>query len=101
MKRKGTRQEAEASRCPHFNSLRTTTAREHQRRRLRSELEIDSVSTLEAREHLNVMQPDGRVMELRSLGYRIATSWSFEPDPWGRPHRVGRNVLMQHARGAA
>jgi hypothetical protein len=77
------------------------TAREQQRRRLLAALEAGPVSTLEARERLNVMHPGGRVMELRALGYRIVTAWSFEADAWGRPHRVGRYVLMQHARGAA
>lgn len=77
------------------------TAREQQRRRLLAALEAGPVSTLEARERLNVMHPGGRVMELRALGYRIVTAWSLEPDAWGRPHRVGRYVLMQHAQGAA
>jgi len=77
------------------------TSREQQRRRLLAALEAGPVSTLEARERLNVMHPGGRVLELRALGYRIVTAWSFEPDAWGRPHRVGRYVLMQHARGAA
>lgn len=77
------------------------TAREQQRRRLLAALEVGPVSTLEARERLNVMHPAGRVMELRELGCKIVTAWAWEPDAWGRPHRVGRYVLMQHARGAA
>lgn len=83
------------------NHLLRATAREQQRRRLLAALEIGPVSTLEARERLNVMHPAGRVMELRELGYKIVTAWTWEPDAWGRPHRVGRYVLMQHARGAA
>lgn len=77
------------------------TAREQQRRRLLAALQSGPVSTLEARERLNVMHPAGRVMELRELGCKIVTTWTREPDAWGRLHRVGRYVLMQHARGAA
>lgn len=76
-------------------------AREQQRRLLLAALRSGPISTIEAREQLNVIHPAARVMELRADGHRIVTTWSFEPDAWGRPHRVARYVLMREAQGVA
>jgi len=83
-----------------MNTSTRDAAREQQQRRLLAALQVGPVSTLEARELLNVIHPAGRIMELRELGYRIVTTWSQELDAWGRDHRVARYVLMQHTRGA-
>ena len=53
-----------------------------------------SISTLEARHVIDVMHPAARVMELRKLGNDIQTIWSYEINPEGYLHRVGRYVLM-------
>lgn len=53
-----------------------------------------SLTTLEARHHLNVMHPAARVMELRKRGYNIVTNRREDADSQGRLHRVGEYVLM-------
>ncbi len=68
-----------------------------QRERLLDALRRGPVTTFRARGDLEVMHPGGRVMELRRMGHNIVTTWSTETSDYGRPHRVGRYVLMQEA----
>ena len=74
------------------------TAAAAQRQRLLEALKRGPVTTLEARESLNVYHPAARVLELRDAGNRIVTAWVTAPDAWGRPHRVARYVLTRSAR---
>lgn len=74
------------------------TAAVVQRRRLLQALRRGPVTTLEARERLNVYHPAARVLELREAGHRIVTAWETAHDAWGRPHRVARYVLTRLAR---
>lgn len=58
--------------------------------------ELGSITTAQAREHLDIMSPAPRIMELRKQGYLIDTV----PDSWtsdyGINHKgVARYVLMQ------
>lgn len=75
-----------------MNTLDTSTAA--QRARLLAHLRRDSLTTLEARERLNIMHPGGRVLELRRMGYPIVTVWTWDADHEGRLHRVARYALM-------
>lgn len=70
---------------------------ERQRRRLLAALRLGPVTTLDARERLHVIHSSARVLELRERGYRILTTWTHEPDAWGRPHRVARYALTRRA----
>ncbi|KDE41364.1 hypothetical protein ADINL_0044 [Nitrincola lacisaponensis] len=51
---------------------------------------IGHVSTIEARDELNIMHPAGRVMELRDAGFIIPMVWEWQDDHNGRPHKIGR-----------
>ena len=68
-----------------------------QRQRLLVGLRQSSVSTLEAREHLSILHPAGRVFELRHRGHAIVTHWVQEASGNGTVHRVGRYVLVPGA----
>ena len=73
-----------------------------QRARLLVALQIDSVTTYEAREHLNIMQPAARIIELRDQGHKILTLRERLPDSEGRLHpNSARYVLVELAREAA
>lgn len=61
-------------------------------------LRISPVTTLEARERLDVIHPAARVLELRERGHRITTTWVRASDAWGRAHRVARYVLQGSGR---
>ena len=75
------------------NSISTSLAA--QRARLLKHLrEVGTLTTLQAREQLNIMHPGGRVLELREAGHRITTTWTWDRDHEGRPHRVGRYALV-------
>jgi hypothetical protein len=74
----------------------TSTSRAAQRARLLAWLrERGTLTTIQARELLNVMHPAGRVFELRENGHNIVTVWTWANDHEGRAHRVGRYALLQ------
>lgn len=52
------------------------------------------ISTIQAREELDVMHPAGRVQELRNSGHNIKLVWSKEENAQGNSHRVGRYILF-------
>ena len=66
-----------------------------QRQRILDWLQRSSLTTLEAREKLDIMHPGGRCMELRRMGYNIQTVWTLEHSDAGGLHRVGRYILQQ------
>ena len=73
-------------------------ARADQGTRLFEALRRFPISTFEARKHLDVMHPAGRVHELRESGNRIDTHWASEPSDVGRPHRIAVYVLHEEVR---
>lgn len=53
------------------------------------------ITTIQARNEINVMHPGGRIYELRHQdGFNIQTLWSVEFTPDGLSHRVARYVLF-------
>lgn len=54
------------------------------------------ISTLEARNLLDILHPSGRIKELREQGYEITTIWSREQTAT-REHRVARYVLISES----
>lgn len=64
----------------------------HQRFRLMEALREGPVSTIYARQHLDVLHPAARVQELREEGHRIVTHWTDEEN-----HRVAKYVLLASA----
>lgn len=59
------------------------------------------LSTIEAREDLDVLRPAMRVLELRVQGHSILTLWPREETHCGRTHRVARYVLAPSTGGLA
>jgi len=64
----------------------TNTSADAQRYRLLAALCNQSVTTIDARQLLNVMHPAMRVRELRELGHNIVTRLLDIHDDRGRPH---------------
>lgn len=69
-------------------------SRAAQRHRLLNDLRRKSITTIYARDELNILHPPGRVRELRLMGYEIVTSWVWAKDHEGRGHRVGLYTLV-------
>jgi hypothetical protein len=66
-----------------------------QRIRLLAALRKHPVSTIHAREELDIMAPAPRVFELRhNRGFNILTNWKTEPTACGKNHRVAEYVLL-------
>ncbi len=66
---------------------------EAQRTRILEWLRSESLTTLQARKHLDIMSPAARVFELREQGFNIITHWTTE-DSGKAKHRVARYVLL-------
>jgi hypothetical protein len=58
-------------------------------------LEKNSITTSEAREHLDVMSPAARILQLKQAGYLIVTIWETWVSEYGIKHRIARYVLTQ------
>lgn len=72
--------------------LSANTANQHQR--LLDYLVLNhQITTLEARQKLDVMHPAARIQELREEGHNIITHRTIEDTPLGR-HRIARYVLL-------
>lgn len=57
--------------------------------------ESGSITTSEAREHLDIMSPAPRIMELKRAGYSIVTIWDNWTSDHNIKHRIARYVLTQ------
>lgn len=68
-------------------------SRSVQAARLLEALRLFPISTFEARKHLDVMHPAGRVQELREDGHEIETLRHSERSEVGRPHSIAVYVL--------
>lgn len=75
-----------------------TNSTEAQRKRLLGHLEFmgaDGVTTIQARELLDVMAPAPRIFELRhKLSLNIQTVWTWGINAQGMKHRTARYVLL-------
>lgn len=65
---------------------------EAQRTRILEWLRRESLTTLQARKHLDIMSPAARVFELREQGFNIITHRTYEAK-----HRVAQYVLLMGA----
>ncbi len=55
-------------------------------------LEKDSITTAQAREHLDIMSPAPRIMELKAAGYLIVTI----PDNWTSEHGINHKGIARY-----
>lgn len=90
--------EAKANQLVQIQRQYRGDSRESQRIRLLHALRLFPISTLEARKHLDIMHPAGRVQELRESGHEIATLWTCEQTDAGRVHRIGAYALVREER---
>ncbi len=66
-----------------------------QRQRLETALRLGPVSTIYARDELDIMMPAARIFELRyEVGVNIQTHWKMEQTSCGKNHRVAEYVLF-------
>ena len=79
--------------CPDRNE-NTAAA---QRGRVLAALKVRKITTLQARQEIDVLHPAARVMELRRAGHDIATEWTFDVNSEGHLHRVARYTLHAEA----
>lgn len=54
----------------------------------------NTLTTLQARQQLDVMHPAARVQELKSRGSKIVTVWTTDTTPEGKAHRVAKYVYQ-------
>lgn len=87
----------EASQQSHSNNT-TKTSFTAQRQRLLEALRHGPVTTIQARDELNVMHPAGRVNELRDQGHTIITEMQWLVDAAGRKHKAGKYFLIRGAK---
>ena len=81
----------------HKQSNANSTDTNAQRNRLIAALEeagSTGITTIEAREGLDIMMPAARVCELRKMGWDIATVWTTSENAQGHRHSNARYVLM-------
>jgi hypothetical protein len=63
--------------------------------RLEAEIRLHPVSTIYARDKLDILMPAARVFELRyERGLNIHTHWKTEQTASGKDHRVAEYVLL-------
>lgn len=65
-----------------------------QRQRILKHLQCSTLTTLQAREQLDIMHPAMRVLELKRHGFAIKTEWTTEYSAGGSKHRIARYVLQ-------
>ena len=76
-----------------IKSIRHHNSTNAQQQRLLSYLKSNTtVTTIEARELLDVMQPAARIFELKAQGYNIQTVWEVIPTAFGDTRRVGKYI---------
>lgn len=56
-------------------------------------LEKGNITTTQAREHLDIMSPAARILQLKQAGYQIVTVWDSWTSEYGIKHRIARYVL--------
>jgi len=92
-KKKATSKESSQNKQSTHNN--STTA---QRQRLLECLQIvggQGITTIQAREVLDIISPAPRVHELRWIeGKNVATLWDIDLNAQGKKHRVARYVLL-------
>ncbi len=76
------------------NSKVKTVCAESQRMTILAWLKASRLTTLQARNELDIMHPAARVQELRTQGYNIHTHWEIV-DTGGNNHRVASYVLLK------
>lgn len=81
---------------PAANGLPLSVSRKAQRDRIGDYLlRHGRATTIELREFCNSLCPAARILEMRRMGWSIATLRMWTQDAQGRPHRCGLYVLTR------
>jgi len=86
---------SESSARSKVDSTRDTTLAAQRRRIGDYLLAHGRATTIELRDNCNAMMPAARILEMRRLGWSIATVWIWANDAQGRPHRCALYVLQR------
>ena len=73
-----------------MDNISNDNSAESQRHRILNWLSHDSLTTPQAREHLDVMHP-----AMRIAGYEIQMVWVNDLSPANKVHRVGKYILTR------
>ena len=69
-----------------------------QDRKMIEALRSGPVSTIQAAQDLDIVQPPNTIRRLRMKGYEIRTHWTYQStEPGRQPHRVAKYILMHEA----
>ncbi|WP_213876135.1 helix-turn-helix domain-containing protein [Pseudomonas sp. dw_358] len=69
-----------------------------QDRKMIEALRQGPISTIEAAQNLDIVQPPNTIRRLRNRGWVIRTYWTWQSTEPGRPpHRIAKYVLLQEA----
>ena len=69
-----------------------------QDRKMIEALRSGPVSTIQAAQDLDIVQPPNTIRCLRNKGYEIRTHWTYQStEPGRQPHRVAKYILMHEA----
>lgn len=69
-----------------------------QDRKMIEALRSGPVSTIQAAQELDIVQPPNTIRRLRKKGYEIRTHWTYQStEPGRQPHRVAKYILMREA----
>ena len=94
MKKRKATETAAPKTCPNY----TDTSRKEQQERIKA-AGGSGITTIQARDELNVMHPAGRIRELRESGNHIETIWTTSTNAQGHNHRNARYVLISQSSG--
>ncbi|MDI1278515.1 helix-turn-helix domain-containing protein [Methylobacter sp.] len=70
-----------------------STDSNQQRARILAHLQLSPLTTLQARQELDILHPAARIQELREAGHNIITHWATS-DTGKAKHRVACYVLL-------
>lgn len=69
-----------------------------QDRKMIEALREGPISTIQAAQDLDIVQPPNTIRRLRNRGFDIRTHWVWQATEPGRPpHRVAKYILMREA----
>lgn len=69
-----------------------------QDRKMIDALRKGPISTIEAAQELDIVQPPNTIRRLRNRGFDIRTYWTHQSTEPGRPpHRVAKYILIREA----
>lgn len=76
-----------------MSKIKLSSSTQSQCDRLLARLREGPITSLEAREELDIFHPPRRICDLRESGHSIVTDWEYVDTGRGE-HRIGRYALL-------